>query len=177
MAVMPIPDHIVHARRVLTMVAELHVRGDQRLRAFPYMSASGMHWRCLVVPATAISANNGTTLVDGADHLGVTYSSSERAHPFGWEDAGASTASGLARRFLERFPLVCAAGQGQDWLYAGWHSWMLHLTYPALIPFVFADWDVDLSLGLPATGASDVKEVRIPVPPPGEGRLASPAQG
>src|SRR5438445_11614927 len=37
-------------RLLLLMVAELHRRGYQQLRIAPYMSPSGMHWRCRFVP-------------------------------------------------------------------------------------------------------------------------------
>lgn len=148
------------------MVGELHLRGYQRLRAFPYMAPSGMHWRCLIIPSSAVSATNGMTLADGAAAQGATYSSGDGGQPFGWTDAATTTPSGLARRFLERFPEISRAGLGTDWQYAGWYGWMLHLTYPAALPYFQADWNVDTRHGIPATGIN-AESIRIPLPPAG----------
>jgi hypothetical protein len=45
-------------RKALLMVGELHVRGYQRLRIAPGMSASGCYWRCSVTPAAHIRSRN-----------------------------------------------------------------------------------------------------------------------
>ena len=51
--------HIRRAIRVLAIVGELHKRGYQRLRVMPFMSPSGVHWRCLIGPVTLFYRNHG----------------------------------------------------------------------------------------------------------------------
>lgn len=74
-------------RKVLRMVAELHVRGFQRLRIAPGMSASGCYWRCSVTPVTNISIWHGARLVS-YDTLAAHYSTGSEREYFGWKDAG-----------------------------------------------------------------------------------------
>ena len=160
-----------NAHRVLLMVAELHVRGYQRLRILPHQYAMG-HWRCVVVPATAFLRTNGARAVENIYDIGAAYSSGHGSAPFQWTVARTSTPSGLARRFIERFHVIAEAGRGADWPYAGWYGWMLHLTYPDLLPCAFTEWTADLDHGIPtmmADGSPKEREVRIPIPPPGEG--------
>lgn len=152
-------------RKVLRMVAELHVRGFQRLRIAPGMSASGCYWRCSVTPVTNVSIWHGARLVS-YDTLAAHYSAGSEREYFGWKDAGHATPSRLADLFIERFPEIVAAGRGSDWLYAGWYLEMLHLTYPDAIPIAYADWDLPKDYIQTIGGRSDA---RIPLPPPGLG--------
>jgi hypothetical protein len=56
----PDPDAVRrHSQRVLSMVAELHKLGYQRLRIAPGMSPSGAYWRCLITPVTNILTSHG----------------------------------------------------------------------------------------------------------------------
>jgi hypothetical protein len=153
-------------RKVLRMVAELHVRGYQRLRIAPGMAPSGCYWRCAVTPATNISPRHGAWMMSwGA--LAAHYTSGQERRYFGWEDAAHVTPSRLADLFIERVPEIAEAGRGSDWLYAGWYVEMLHLTYPGNLPIAYADWELPVDC-LPTVG--ERADVRIPLPPPGLGR-------
>lgn len=168
---MALPD-ATHARRVLLMVAELHVRGYQRLRIYPYQYALGS-WRCCVAPATGFLRTSGAWPIENVDNVGATYSTAQGKAPFDWHDARYTNPSGLARRFIERFSEIAEAGRGEDWLYAGWFTWMLHLTYPDRLPVVVTEWTNDISQGLPtimADGSELTRDIRVPLPP-GESRL------
>lgn len=157
-------------RNVLLMVAALHLRGYQRLRILPYMSPSGMAWRCAIGPAAFFSAD-GLRIVESGGFSGatVTYTSAAGREYFHWTDAAFETPSGLARLFIERFPKVAAAANGSDRAYAGWYLEMLALTYPNRLPYAFADWDDpeepqdEVSWHTIVIGTGD--KTRIPLPP------------
>ena len=159
-------------RAVLLMIHELHLRGYQRLRAIPAMSPSGGHWRCWVAPVALVSPDHGARIAyDEWENPRIARYTSGMGHRyFDWTDVtSATTPSGLARRFVERFPQIVAAGQGSDWLYVGWYVEMLHLTYPDQFPYAMADYSVpDDYIPTTSPGDSDT-DIRIPLPPPGEG--------
>jgi len=162
------------ARAVLQLVAELHLRGYQLLRACPAMAPSGMSWRCSVAPASLVSPSHGALLAEDAwnSPLVAHYTSAAGDEYFGWTDAAHDTPSGLARRFIQRFPQIVEAGEGSDRLYSDWYVEMLHLTYPNRLPYAMADWETPKDF-LPTIymGPSDEymgpsDEVRVPLPPP-----------
>lgn len=152
-------------RKVLRMVTELHVRGYQRLRIAPGMAPSGCYWRCSITPVTNISNRHGARMLS-SDEAAVHYTSGQEREYFGWKDAAHVSPGRLAELFIKRFPRIVEAGQGADWVYAGWYLDMLHLTYPNNFPIAYADWDLPSDY-LPATGERD--DVRIPLPPVGRG--------
>jgi hypothetical protein len=58
------PDpHVRHAVGVLAMVGELHKRGYEKIRVMPFMSPSGMHWRCWIGPAMPLLSQSRRPLV------------------------------------------------------------------------------------------------------------------
>ena len=152
-------------RKVLRMVAELHVRGYQRLRIAPGMSASGIYWRSSITPAINISCRHGARMLSW-DKLAAHYTSGQERQYFGWEDVAHVSPGRLAELFIERFPAITDAGRGADWVYAGWYLEMLHLTYPDNFPIAYADWDLPSDY-IPTIGKR--ADVRIPLPPPGWG--------
>lgn len=154
--------HLRRAQRVLSMVHELHKLGLQRLRIAPFMAPSGGAWRCAIVPRSGTAVRHGA-LVAG-DPPSALYSSGQDNEYFGWRDARRDTARELAAKFLERFPHVAQHGAGEDWAYAGWYVQMLGHAEAGMIPMVFGDgWGPDYD-HVPTPG-----EVRLPMPPPGEG--------
>lgn len=157
---------LLECRKVLLMVAELHTRGYQRLRISPGMAPSGSYWRCVVTPASNVSADHGALLVDW-NGLAAHYTSGHESHYFDLGDGAQLTPSQLADRFTERYPYLVEAGSGRDGLYAEWYQEMLSLTYPELLPVAYADWGWDLPEdGLGTIGDGD--GVVIPMPPAGE---------
>lgn len=154
-------------RKILRMVSELHVRGYQRIRIAPGMSASGCHWRCTITPVTYISSRNGAKLIHGCpETLMAKYTSGQERKYFDWKDAAHATPSSMADLFIKRFPEIAEAGKGSDWSYAGWYLEMLHLTYPCSFPIAYADWEIPED-NLPIVGQNS--SIRIPLPPPGCG--------
>jgi hypothetical protein len=93
------------------------------------------------------------------------HSTGQGAAVFGWEDATEDTPEVLARKFIERFPEVAAAGKGSDPAYADWYRRMLELTAPAGTIYAVADWDVEDDR-VPTVGVRE--GVVVPLPPPGE---------
>ncbi len=132
------------------------------------MSPSGTSWRCSIAPVSLVSLENGALLVqDGWNSpLVAHYTSAAEDEYFGWKDAAHDTPSGLARKFVERFPEAVDAGRGSDWLYAGWYVEMLYLTYPDHFPYAMADWDIPEGY-LATTSPVSSTQVKVPLPPPG----------
>jgi hypothetical protein len=157
-------------RKLLLLVSELHVRGYQRLRIAPGMAPSGMSWRCAIAPAQLFDPETPGVLRPETfeSPLVARYGSGEGDRYFGWDDARRTTASGLARRFIERFPEIVDAGRGSDWAYAGWYVEMLHLTYPNLFPYAYSDnFDDEPGGGLSTVAfGQPVRKVKVPYPPP-----------
>jgi hypothetical protein len=75
-----------------------------------------------------------------------------------------------ADTFLERFPRLCDAGRGADWLYASWFVEMLGIAEGGWFPVSYADYDLDESHGvyLVQTGEPTTPRPTLPPPPPGE---------
>jgi hypothetical protein len=157
---MNLPPH----RVILLMVHELHRLGYQRLRIQPSMAPSGVHWRCTLASAAHFSARFGAELAVHTVAVARYGSGHERAY-FGWQDAAGDTPKQLARKFIERFPEVCAQSWGPDWIYAGWYMELLRLTEPAGAPIVYADWELDPNV-VSVIGESAHQAVALP--PPGE---------
>ena len=153
-------------RKILRMVSELHVRGYQRIRIAPGMSASGCHWRCAIAPVTTISCKHGALLVCPGN-LVAGYTSGQGRKYFDWTDAAHATPSRMADLFIERFPKIAEAGKGSDWIYAGWYLEMLHLTYPDSFPIAYADYELPVDYLLTVGQNSGI---RIPLPPSGLGK-------
>ena len=128
------------SRKVLLMVAELQLRGYQRLRILPYLAPSGMAWRCAIGPA-ALFSGDGLELDEsgGFGMTTVSYASASVPEYFNWTDAEYETPSGLARLFIKRSPQIVASAKGSDWRYVGWYVEMLGLPYLNLFPYAFAD--------------------------------------
>lgn len=156
-------DIRVH-RKILRMVAELHVRGYQWLRIVPHIASVGA-WRCGVTPVSNILAEHGA-LPDSWDwDILPQYSSASGRQYFDWDDAAHATPSRLADLFLQRFPRIARQGYGSDWVYAGWFIEMLHLTYPESLPIAQGDY---YSIPPDRLGAIGHEPLRpIPMPPPG----------
>lgn len=149
----------IHRRalRVMRMLQRLHTAGYQHLRAFMFMSPSGMNWRCWIAPRNAFQADGWRIRdeVDWQDPTQVaTYTSGMDNQYFGWEDAATDSADALARKFVERFPELARAGQGLDFEYAGWFALVVgSVTDEDAFPIFMADW----------AGPYDSQ---VPAPPP-----------
>jgi hypothetical protein len=153
--------------RVLRMVGVLHERGYQQLRVVPGYSPSGMHWRCSVFPASAVTAHHGAMCAPGDFDLGAHYSSAQDNAYFDWPDATTSTASDLADLFIERFPDITRAGCGADWAYAGWYQLVLGFAKRDYFPVAYDDGPVEKSpRHLPVYGPNGaVPDEKLPLPP------------
>lgn len=127
--------------RVLSMVAELHKAGYQRLRIAAGMSPSGCYWRCHITPVDNIRPN-GWEPLDWDDGI-ASYTSGDEDRYFGWKDAPGKTARQLAQLFVERFPELALRGVGRDRPYAGWFVGMLGAAESGRLPIFFADQDLE----------------------------------
>lgn len=93
------------------------------------------------------------------------HSTGQGAAVFCWEDARKDAPRVLARKFIERFPTIAAAGKGSDKPYADWYQLMLELTAPDGTFYAEADLPVPDD-HLPTLGQTT--GIAIPLPPPGE---------
>jgi hypothetical protein len=118
------------------MVGELHKRAFQRLRVMPYMSPSGLHWRCSIASVDSFYRNHGAILSENTTALlddsrtqtGMTiarYSSAQDNHYFDWDDSTKDDARTLADKFETRFSHLAERSKGWDYAYAGWYLHML----------------------------------------------------
>lgn len=186
----PHPEQeIRRSARVVAMLAELHKVGFQRLRAMPFMSPSGMHWRLWIGPTTLFHHNHGAMMatpgqrtLEGDPALlrlfegAARYTSGQATEGayFGWDDAAHDDARQLAAKFLDRFPDLARAGQGWDYEYAGWFSRLFGLVEQGLFPVAMADGqsptpsNIDLASMRPRIWGEFTGDAVLPLPPPGE---------
>jgi hypothetical protein len=143
----------------------LHKLGYQRLRIGPGMSPSGMYWRCSVTHVGNIDADHGALVVDESSDV-ATYSSGAGDRFFGWEDARGDSPEDLARKFVERFPVIARLGRGDDEDYAKWYDEVVSLAKAGDLPYAYSDWSDQPEDGiLPTVGGTS----RLVMPPVGEG--------
>lgn len=161
----PEDDTHRNATAVLMMVSELHKLGYQRLRICPGMSPSGMYWRCSVTNVENIKSDHGALMVDESADV-VTYSSGAGSHFFGWDDTSGDGPEDLARKFVERFPVVARLGRGDDEDYAQWYDEVINVAQAGDLPYAYSDWLDEPEDGiLPTVGGAS----RLVMPPGGEG--------
>ncbi len=154
-----------NASLVLLMVSELHKMGYERMRISPGMSSSGLHWRCGITHVANIDPDHGAMALDGSKDL-VAYSTSAGDQFFGWDDAACDSPISLARKFIERFPVIARLGRGDDEEYAQWYEQVVQLVEEGDLPYVYSDWSEDSEDGiLPTVGGIN----KLPMPPDGEG--------
>jgi hypothetical protein len=157
------------AVRLVKMMVELHRRGYQELRIFPY-EYHGISWRLCIAPREYFSPINGA-FARGFGDLSATYSSASKMNYFEWTDAKNSDAEQLATLFMQRFPRICESAFGRDWQYAGWLSELSgHMSRTKEIPFVMAEYfepgPEELTF-LPLRGKDRVVG-HFPLPPPSD---------
>lgn len=160
-----VPESIRPFRKILRAVAELHLRGYQRLRIVPYIYDLGT-WRCIIIPAIYVSRTHGARWIElMPEEAAARYTSADGSKYWGWRDKNHCSPSTLADVFLKRFPGVAELGYGQDWTYVGWYQHMLHVTYPDGLPISWNDQDLPRApngcLGMVGRNGT------IPMPPPG----------
>jgi hypothetical protein len=172
---------IVGGVRLVKMMVELHRRGLQHLRIFPYEYP--LAWRLKVAPKALFSLKNGAFMP--GQHLGdraieeATHSSANELKYFGWNNVEHLDAEHLAGKFMKVFPKLCDAGSGRDWEYAGWLSELSgHISRSRQLPFVMAEYfepNPDELTYLPLRDYARGGEVsKFPLPPlPAEPDLAA----
>ncbi len=125
--------------RLLKMMVELHRRGLQRLRIFPYEYP--LAWRLEIAPSACFSEKNGAYAI-GAPHTAESarHTSANDLRYFGWEGVERFDAERLAKEFMTRFPRLCEEASGRDWEYAGWLSELSgHVSRTRQLPFVLSE--------------------------------------
>ncbi|MBB3321753.1 ADP-ribosylglycohydrolase family protein [Atlantibacter sp. RC6] len=143
-----IDDSIQPCIRMIEMTHELHILGYQRIRIFPYISPSGCYWRLEWAPRSAFVS--GTAQPHGGNEREIArYTSGSGWQPFEWQDVKSLSALEMAQQFLRQFPELARAGKGDDWAYAGWFTKLLGEVRQGKLPYFWADWDIDLSRGVP----------------------------
>jgi hypothetical protein len=129
--------------RLIKMTVELHRRGLQHLRIFPYEYP--LAWRLTIAPKASFSPRNGafmfTQFESDVTCEDATYSSASELKYFGWTRVENFDAEQLAGHFMTAFPKLCAVGSGRDWAYAGWLSELSgHVSRTRQLPFVMAEY-------------------------------------
>lgn len=145
--------------RMIEMTHELHVLGYQKIRIFPYLSPSGCNWRLEWASSSAFRSAIEPPRDESEREL-VRYSSAAGWAPFDWQGVQELTAQEMAQQFLRQFPELARAGQGDDWAYAGWLTSLLGEVRRGRLPYMMADWPMDLARGIPMTQGAE-----FPLPP------------
>jgi hypothetical protein len=147
------------------MVHELHKLGYQRLRIFPGMSGSGLHWRCSITHVGNILKTHGAMWKDFYRES-AHYSTGQDYNYFDWRDAAKDNARQLSVKFIERFPEIVERGRGIDWQYAGWYVQMLGFADRGAFPIAYGEWyEATDPRWLPTT---EKLVSGLPMPPGGE---------
>ena len=157
--------------KILQMVGELHARGYQRLRVFPY--AKLMWWRCELAPAELFDPLNDTCMEIKPEYeragLVARASSGDCSHPFGWkQNISQIPLQHLADLFLESFPAIARGSNGRDLPYAEWYQDMLKRTSPDVLPIAYYNDYGDQAMYDPMRLASQGgggREGTMPLPP------------
>lgn len=113
----------------MEMLARLHELGYQRLRLSCGISPTGLNWRYSVAPVEKFEAN-GYMLREGY-YPGEAFGSTSGLDTlFMWGEVQGLSPDELAQRFLDTYPTVAAAGQGNDPAYARWFAEALERCRP-----------------------------------------------
>lgn len=134
--------------RMIEMTHELHILGYQKIRIFPYISPSGCYWRLEWAPDYSFPSAITPPSISNEQEIARYTSGSEWA-PFEWQNIKSLSALEMAQQFLLQFPELARAGKGDDWAYAGWLTRLLGEVRQGKLPYFLADWDIDLSRGIP----------------------------
>lgn len=145
--------------RMIEMTRELHTLGYQQIRIFPYIAPSGCYWRVEWAPASAFRSSVEPPCVNSEREI-VRYSSGSGWEPFEWQGVRDLTPLEMAQQFVRQFPELARAGQGDDWCYAGWLARLLGEVRRGGLPYMSADWPMDLTRGVPLTSGDP-----FPLPP------------
>ncbi len=90
----------------------------------------------------------------------MRYSSGSGWEPFEWQGVRNLTPLEMAQQFVRQFPELARAGQGDDWCYAGWLARLLGEVRRGRLPYMSADWPMNLTRGVPMTSGGP-----FPLPP------------
>lgn len=154
-----------HAATVLQMIQELHGLGYQRLRIAPGVASSGHYWRCAITHAANIRSDHGALIRDEQRDTAV-YSAGTGDRFFGWDDARNDSPAELARKFVERFPVIVRLGRGDDDAYQRWFQNVIDLAADGDLPIAYSDWPDETETGILQTVGGNTC---LPLPPGGEG--------
>jgi hypothetical protein len=103
---------------ILEAVAHLHARGFQRLRVFPGLSGSGMHWRIAIAEAGEFDQRARLRY----DAPAFRYTTGAEFEVGRFTVGPHTNAETLAEVIWNDLP---DTGYGRDWAYAGWYAEML----------------------------------------------------
>lgn len=143
------PLEIVSA--ILNLVAELHTKGYQRVRAWPGMSPSGAHWRCAVSYADNVDERGGFDSWDDGDLFPYT--------------SGMGIVTYDADGFLTAFPKIAEHGLGDDAAYAAWFEDLRAKVAEGYVPVLYADYPMREDVVTLLPFAPGLEESELPLPP------------
>src|SRR5438045_3195926 len=93
--------------RLIKMMVELHRRGFQKLRIYPYEYP--IAWRLEIAPTSYFSTRNGAYLKGGGSAEPARHTSANELRYFQWEGVERFDSERLAKEFTGRFPQLCEA--------------------------------------------------------------------
>lgn len=137
-----IQDPIVRrSARLLAAVLELHKQGYQDLAIHSGMSASGLHWRCSILPFSRIFYEGGAIKIhiQRDDEIAHHTSGESGFHYFGWHDAKNDNAREIAKKIKLRFPELLSLCKRENEAMSGWLTYAVGHAERGNLPVMFAD--------------------------------------
>ena len=119
--------YMKNRHKLLQMVGELHNRGYGLLRVVPYLSPSGVYWRCNFVDKTTKTDFVASSWIYGIEEKGV-------------DSVITITIDQMADIFIKEHWQFVALCKGSDEKYTKWYSQMLTQLDDDELPYAFADY-------------------------------------
>lgn len=142
--------------RLLAAVHELHKQGYQDLVVYCPMAPSGTSWRCSLLPFDRVQWDGSKwSELPGHGFESARHSSGDAGNEyFGWVDARADTARGLAEKIKLRFPRLMAKTKRLNFEYSGWFTYMLGEAEQGHLPIMGAEHQKECREKLATTNPS-----------------------
>lgn len=139
---------------MFNLIHELHELGYRRIRVWPGMAPSGMHWRCAVSTADNVDPqDDAQAFADWGEDRVFRYTSGMGLVPY------------TAQGFLAAFPRIAELGRGEDAAYAAWFEELRARSAEGYVPVGYADYPMATGVITLMPFARGLEEATFPLAP------------